>query len=756
MEVKRGKERFAAFEITPDDYRTFWKWVKESTSSSLSGLHFGIYKAAVQLEAITFFLSDKISVSGSYGCPPSRWGCGLQVMLEKIAGVALVNKLRAILLMEADYNFYNKFVFGFKALDILYDNSYIPEDQYSQRESTAEDARLDNRLTMDLSRQQRIPLAAVLVDADKCYDRINHIIMSLALLSIVGTSSLIIALLYPIQTMKFFQRTAWGDSKSFMGGRTKDNPLQGLCQGNGAAPACWLMISSILMHGYSRAGFGSSILSPISELLIRFLGEMFVDDTDLIITQPHYRTSNDVRLDVQKSVDMWAYLLNSTGGSLNPEKCYWYMVDYVCIDGEWKYAPQVDWQVTIPMPDGSKHPITQLDVTESQKMLGVWSNPTGIDSDHLKKHVIGKYRTWVDRSSNGHLPNRYNHTSYKYKLWPGLRYGLATLATPTSQLHDLLRNLDYRTLPLLGVNCSIKREWRTLPRAFGGIRMYDLAVEQMIGWANMVLQHYGAPTTLGQKLKATLEALQVEIGCNGNPLSEQYNSHGILTTPSWIKSVWERSNQFNLEFILDYNRIHAPRKNDITIIELLLSNGVTGLELRKMNKCRLKLHAIFLSDITTASGRYLEEWVFGSRKGRQSRIKFHCEDPNTNDWDLWDTFWVAWLNRNGTVPHKLGHWINNQHQQWDWFFDKQLNILWNHSADGWLRYEFDQTGRNTRENQTYTLTGRWNTISLTNLLLASTREVDGQTQLVDTGRGKPCITMPDKNFWDYANATEHA
>ena len=34
-------------------------------------------------------------------------GGGLQVMLEKVAGLALVNKLRAILLMEVDCNFHN-------------------------------------------------------------------------------------------------------------------------------------------------------------------------------------------------------------------------------------------------------------------------------------------------------------------------------------------------------------------------------------------------------------------------------------------------------------------------------------------------------------------------------------------------------------------------------------------------------------------------------------------------------------------------
>ena len=38
-------------------------------------------------------------------------------MLEKIAGLALVNKLRAILLMEADFNFHNKLIFGSHMLD---------------------------------------------------------------------------------------------------------------------------------------------------------------------------------------------------------------------------------------------------------------------------------------------------------------------------------------------------------------------------------------------------------------------------------------------------------------------------------------------------------------------------------------------------------------------------------------------------------------------------------------------------------------
>ena len=134
---------------------------------------------AVKSERISKFLAKKIIVISRTGNPPTRWGCGLQVMLEKIAGVALVNKLRAILLMEADYNFHNKWVFGYTAMNALYESGYIPEEQYSQKQSTTEDGKMDYRLTTDLSRQLRQPLGVVSADASNCYDRICHILMSL-------------------------------------------------------------------------------------------------------------------------------------------------------------------------------------------------------------------------------------------------------------------------------------------------------------------------------------------------------------------------------------------------------------------------------------------------------------------------------------------------------------------------------------------------------------------------------------------------
>ena len=71
-------------------------------------------------------------------------------MLEKIAGVAAVTKLRAILLMEADFNFHNKLIFGKRMLDLARAHDLVPEEIYSAKGKTLEDAILHQVCTTSL------------------------------------------------------------------------------------------------------------------------------------------------------------------------------------------------------------------------------------------------------------------------------------------------------------------------------------------------------------------------------------------------------------------------------------------------------------------------------------------------------------------------------------------------------------------------------------------------------------------------------
>jgi hypothetical protein len=69
----------------------------------------------------------QLTVIAHSGIPPESWSIGLQVMLEKIAGVCLVEKLLEIQLYKADFNCYNQFIFGRTAMESLTANNYLPE-----------------------------------------------------------------------------------------------------------------------------------------------------------------------------------------------------------------------------------------------------------------------------------------------------------------------------------------------------------------------------------------------------------------------------------------------------------------------------------------------------------------------------------------------------------------------------------------------------------------------------------------------------
>ena len=102
-------------------------------------------------------------------------------MLEKIAGVALVTKLRPIPLMEADFNRHNRLIFGDRMMKLARENSLVPEEIYIKKGKTTEDAILQQVLLFGISRQPRRPLLETSVDAAQCYDRIAHAVAALTL-----------------------------------------------------------------------------------------------------------------------------------------------------------------------------------------------------------------------------------------------------------------------------------------------------------------------------------------------------------------------------------------------------------------------------------------------------------------------------------------------------------------------------------------------------------------------------------------------
>ena len=82
--TKRGEGYDTSF--TKENFQTFWRRVSEWTTSSMSTMHYGHYKAAAKNELASEVNAQQLTVIARSGVAPVRWGLSLQVLLEKLAG----------------------------------------------------------------------------------------------------------------------------------------------------------------------------------------------------------------------------------------------------------------------------------------------------------------------------------------------------------------------------------------------------------------------------------------------------------------------------------------------------------------------------------------------------------------------------------------------------------------------------------------------------------------------------------------------
>jgi hypothetical protein len=195
---------------------------------------------------------------------------------------------------------------------------YMPEELFSQKGSTSKDAKFDKTLMADLSQQARHPMTVVLADMAYCHNRVNHIIMSLVWLVLTnGNIPAIVASLICLHTMKFFQQTGFGESKTFLRGINYLPYMMGLGEGNRSALPTWIQLSAIRMTVFKQLNLGAIMYNPISDVLIHSMGALFIDNTIMYTWQEHILDPGELWAQTHIKIEQWSCLLNATGGALN-------------------------------------------------------------------------------------------------------------------------------------------------------------------------------------------------------------------------------------------------------------------------------------------------------------------------------------------------------------------------------------------------------------------------------------------------------
>jgi hypothetical protein len=158
---------------------------------------------------------------------------------------------------------------------------------------------------------------------------------------------------------------------------------------------------------------------------------------------------------------------------------------------------------------------------------------------------------------------------------PSLGYGTPATKLSMKDCEEIQRPVVNAILPKMGIA-------RTAPRAivFGtaqceGVGLTHLAALQGHTRLQYLLGHLRCDDATGRLMQMLLEYTQLECGCRGNPLAQEYNNYSApLINMNWITEVWEHLQMCKAKVEIDglwqptENRVH-----DIAIMESLIALG---------------------------------------------------------------------------------------------------------------------------------------------------------------------------------------
>eukprot|EP00549_Striatella_unipunctata_P003481 CAMPEP_0118705436 /NCGR_PEP_ID=MMETSP0800-20121206/19865_1 /TAXON_ID=210618 ORGANISM="Striatella unipunctata, Strain CCMP2910" /NCGR_SAMPLE_ID=MMETSP0800 /ASSEMBLY_ACC=CAM_ASM_000638 /LENGTH=96 /DNA_ID=CAMNT_0006607587 /DNA_START=59 /DNA_END=352 /DNA_ORIENTATION=+ len=81
-----------------------------------------------------------------------------------------------------------------------------------------------------------------------------------------------------------------------------NHPIHGVCQGNGAGPAIWTVISTTLLNMLREANFGLQIHCSLDQKPIHIVSFGYVDDFDLIQSG---QNATEAVSKLQQAIQLW-------------------------------------------------------------------------------------------------------------------------------------------------------------------------------------------------------------------------------------------------------------------------------------------------------------------------------------------------------------------------------------------------------------------------------------------------------------------
>ena len=675
---------------TSQEHSNAWTKMRATTASSPFGPLFTDYIAGSHDAEVTKVDNLLAAIPLQAAFCPQLWTKAVDVMIPKKQTSINVEKLRIIVLFHAMYNMVNKRV-GRSMVQRAHDQQLIPLEAFgSVPNRQANVCALNKALVNDILRQQRRPAALCSNDATSCYDRIVHVVASICMQRLGVAAPTCKVMFGTLSKLQHYVSTAYGVSNTPYG--AIQFPLQGIGQGNGAGPAIWLVITIPLINMLRRRGYGFQSISPITHHRCHLACFTYVDDTDTIHAPVGHSTYQQVTSGLQEAINIWAGGLRATGGTLSPEKSYWYLIDFEWQPKTltWRYKTMQESPGDIYFMNSNGHQC-RIQRHETQTAVETLGIPLAMDGNQnaIYAGLLTRIEKWASKIQSRQLTTREAFISLQSGISKSLEYPLVATRLSKHQCNSLMQPLRKAALPALGIPVTFPTLLVHAPKDYLGLGFPNMWYEQGYLHVGCLLQHYNdlLRDSTAQLYLHTMEGMRLELGLSNFPLTYDYYKFHLCTTTTQLHIAWQFCTDTGLS-IQDSTPCHqAPRQRDMHLMEFFATCTYSAKELRLLNLCRMYLRIIFVSDLATGKGTHLDSQFLQQRQPFNHHTEYNwppAGNPSKHCWAMWDAAiqqLVHPADRHSTYRLKqdLGAWTRTP-PGWTSFLDPVSGRMYRRDA----------------------------------------------------------------------------
>ena len=636
----------------------------EKTSSSPSGRHYGHYKSLLHsAPTILKGIYKLLCLSLQHGVVLERWKTTVTTLICKDDNIPYIHRLRPLHIIEAEMQFFSKCQWSHKLISQAERHKNITSSQYGGRKhKQAQSSVINTIVTFDIHRQLRKQFTFNDDDLRANYDReLSH--YSVAETRCHGLSHEAGKMLIDITThQKFYIKTKNGVSDSHYS-FSAEKPVWGLGQGISWAGSCWQFTATSIEKCLNHHCSGAILTNPTNTLTIKPFLKFFIDDTTKIC---NYSTANRTLLE-QTTFNMQKHsnYVSSTGGALALDKCRFYFIVFQFDEKHNPYILDMEenpgiLQIRDPLT-GQLSQIKRVEYNAARKSLGCFVSPSHNQIPQLEalKIIVLEWKQSMNHSS---LTPQLIIQAYNTILKPQIVYRLSTTSLSFEQCDELMKLIRPILLNAHRTHKNFPKSILEAPSLYAGYNLthfYDVQGHEKL---KFFTYHMRLQDETGQTILLSLQYTQLMLGMQQTCFQLPYDTFHQLVDSTWLSNLWEytSSNSLTVEV---HRTILVPfqRSNDAFLIDIL-SDYYDIEDLIKLNKIRLSMKILFLSDVIDQRGRHLLPDIRKGITHRTTKLTFPVQTYSATWMKLWRGA-CSKLERYASA-NPLGSW-STQHFTWN-------------------------------------------------------------------------------------------